>query len=141
MIKRISKITLSLCLLLSFAIPCFAEFQPDSNRWVWLSSTDTAGIWYDKATVNVRNDYGSTKVDMWILLYFLQPVERLRKTYWTIDIQNKKLYLAEIYTYNMDGKLISSKSLHGPGKSVIPDSNGEIIYNVALQYALPERVR
>ena len=55
--KGISRVIATLFLLLSFSTLCFAEFQPDSNRWVWIDSNSVTGTWYDSWSVSVNRNY------------------------------------------------------------------------------------
>ncbi|MBQ8682146.1 MAG: hypothetical protein IJ510_00250 [Selenomonadales bacterium] len=60
--KRVLPILLILLVLLSSA--CFAAYEPDPSRWIWLGSDDEVGWFIDKETVQYF-DNGNT-VSYWV---------------------------------------------------------------------------
>lgn len=135
--KLISRIIVVLVLLFSFTTPCLAEFQPDPSRWVWIDSDDTTGIWFDKKTVSLRQEYGRYQVSLWILEYKNTPAEEYNKILYNVDINGRKLYIIEALKYDMQGNLIDSAyadKYSDNAVNVIPDTYGELIYLIATLY-------
>ncbi|MBO5245378.1 MAG: hypothetical protein J6B02_04690 [Selenomonadales bacterium] len=60
--KRVIPLMLALLILLTST--CFAAYQPDPARWIWLGSDDKVGFFIDKETVQYSND-GNT-VSFWL---------------------------------------------------------------------------
>lgn len=140
--KGISRVIATLFLLLSFSTLCFAEFQPDSNRWVWIDSNSVTGTWYDSWSVSVNRNYNKPTVNIWILQYRNTPEESVSQTLFTVDIKGKKLYLLEAHDYNMQGKMTKSLEWDKYDDNeirIVPGSLGEAIYYVAMGYYIKSR--
>lgn len=127
MMKKVIPILLTLLIFLTST--CFAAYEPDPARWVWLGSDDEVGMFLDKETIEYSAD-GNT-VDFWICYVVPQKNEhailnqKLNKntriltiTHITIyDSTSKKSILS--YTY---------KPWEQESQKIIPDTNGEILY-------------
>ncbi|ADB47428.1 hypothetical protein LK430_08905 [Acidaminococcus fermentans DSM 20731] len=136
--KRLSsRIVIVLAVLLSFMTLCFAEFQPDPSRWVWINSNETTGLWFDKRTVSVKQNYGRYQVRLWTLQYENSPDEYYAKILYNVDINNRQIYIMEGLKYDMQGNLIDSvyaNQIKDNPVNVVPDTNSELIYSIATIY-------
>lgn len=122
--KKILALTFAFILLLSSV--CMATYQPDPNRWTWMTSTDTVSFYYDKQT-RVYYDYGD-RCRVWSLVvdYSKEEYTKALEEYCRQDRTIALLHLA-IYDLRTD-KLINSFDLPPKYQVIIPGSIGEDKY-------------
>lgn len=136
MIKRITHIILLLCVLLTVAFPCFADFQPDSNRWVWCGSTDKVGLWVDSLSFYerpVRDE--DIRVHLWALYYINSPTEYIEKIQYAVDLKKRVFTVTEFVKEDMDGNVLFFSSYTNPERrGIVPSSNSELFYRLAVLY-------
>ena len=135
--KKAINVFLLIAMIFGFVTPCFAEFQPKSKRWTWITSDSTRSLWYDNHTVHPQKINGNNEVDLWILCYRNTPKEVVIKTNWTIDITNRKILVNNGFVYDMNWKLISQTDDDDQDKTwhpVFPETSSEKIYEIAKYY-------
>lgn len=136
MVKRISRVILILCVLLTIAFPCFADFQPNSDRWFWCGSNDTIGAWLDKDSVyELPLPSGDTRVYIWALFYHNTPSEYIEKIQYTIALQKHVFNIKEYIREDMEGNIIGAATFDDRNASgIVPGSYSELFYKVAKLY-------
>ena len=133
--KIVKKLLITLLLLFSMAIPCYADFQPDSDRWVWMGSTDTIGTWIDAKSMYEQPIYGDFRVYMWLLAYHNSPSVYIEKIQYNFDLRAKTWGCSDYIKYDMKGNVLSSSSFNDSERdSIIPGSRSENLYEVAKVY-------
>ena len=128
--REISLVVAILCVLLTFTLPCFAEFQPDSNRWLWCGSTDERGIWLDSYSVYERpTTKGDIRVYIWALFYYITPTERIEKIQYAIDLKKRQFSIREYIKQDMKGNIVDWATNTSPSKSpIVPGTLSETLY-------------
>ena len=125
--KKVMPLLLVLLILLTST--CFAAYEPDPNRWIWISSDDEIGAFLDKETIEYSAD--GIVVDFW-LCYVYPKDKQYAIVNHIINKSEKTLTLTHISIYNADTrKLIESytpNSWEQEAERIIPDTNGEILY-------------
>lgn len=135
--KNATKIFLLIAILFCFTTTCFAGFQPDAKRWIWITSDSERTLWYDKYTVQPKKINGKNTVDLWILCYRNNPEETIMKTNWTIDITNRKILVNNGYVYDMNKNLIAETDDEDQNQTwhpIVPETASEKIYIIANRY-------
>lgn len=134
--KIINRTILFLCVLLAVTFPCFAEFQPDPNRWVWCGSTDKVGFWIDQNTFYERpvRD-GDTRVYMWALYYINSPTEYIEKIQYAIELKKRAFTVTEFVKEDMSGNVTAFFSYKDPElRGIVPNSASELFYKLGMLY-------
>ena len=125
--KKVIPILLALFIML--ASTCFAAYEPDPNRWIWLGSNDEVGIFLDKETIEYSA--ANNTVEFWICWVYPQKnqfinenqrIDKLAKTYTSLsfaiyDTETKKQLSSHTYA------IWEQKA-----EKVIPNTIGEGLY-------------
>ena len=125
--KRVIPILLVLLILLTST--CFAAYEPDPERWLWLGSDSEVGIFLDKETITYSDDKAT--VDFWICWVYPaknqfinenSKIDKHSKTYTHLsyaiyDCKTKKLISSHTYA------LWEQKA-----EKIIPGTLGENFY-------------
>lgn len=129
--KKIIALTLLLMLLLSSV--CMA-FQPDPNRWAWVSSNDRIGVFYDKQTISYY-DYGNT-CELWVMLVY--PDDGVYSISNLSFAKDRTMRPISFIKYDSNtGKLLDARTFANEAPSPIPpDSFAEILYTMIFSYNL-----
>lgn len=139
--NKIACVVFSALLLLFslFSDFCFA-YQPDSDRWMWLGSSDTMGVWFDSETVCERQRYGTTLVYIWVLFYHNTPAENTPSEYteksrFVFDLNDKTMDVDSFVRQDMNGNVLLSGSSSTPDKEpIVPGTYSEALYKIATTY-------
>lgn len=134
--KKISHVILTLCILLAFTLPCFANFQPRSDRWAWCGSSNTMGVWVDKDSIYERQiPGGDTMVYLWTLFYHNSPTEYIEKIQFTVDLRERNLGVQQYIRLDMNGNVTETISpTNSPRDEIVPGSYSEGFYKIAKAY-------
>lgn len=133
--KVVKKLIVTLLLLFSMAIPCYADFQPDSDRWIWLGSTDTIGTWFDSKSIYEKPIYGDSRVYIWTMVYNNSPNEYIEKMQYNFDLRSKTVGYSTYVKYDMQGNVLASFSLNNNRRdSIVPGTTSELLYEIAKMY-------
>ena len=125
--KKVVPILLILFILLTST--CFAAYEPDPKRWIWLGSDDEVGMFLDKETIEYSTD--NNIVDCWIC--FVIPQENKHAiTNQKIDKIAKSITMTHVTLYESSNKEVleshTYKSWEQEPERIIPDSKGEALY-------------
>lgn len=136
MIKQLIRIIAIMVILLAHTILGFAEFQPDSPRWIWCGSNDTIGVWLDADSVYERPlRSGDTRVYIWALFYHNNPTEYLEKMQYTVDLRKRVFSVKEYVKEDLNGNIIETRTFTNmPFSGIVPGSYSETFYKVAKIY-------
>lgn len=104
--KKLTQFILILSLTFIFIGTCFAEFQPDPNRWVWIASDDVAGFWFDKATVKYYGSGNGMSAYAWFLIYRNSPTEGFAEQYYYIFPGRQKIEILEHASFDMNYNML-----------------------------------
>ena len=128
------------CLVLSIFLfsvfsPCYADFQPNSNRWLWIGSDDKMGVWFDSESVYEHQEYGRTLVYIWTLFYHNTPREYIEKIQFNLDLEERSLGVSEYIKQDMNGNVLDVATAENSTRgSIVPGTYGEALYNAAKRY-------
>lgn len=129
--KKVVPILLALLILLSST--CFAAYEPDPNRWIWLGSNDEVGIFLDKETIEYSTDKNT--VECWIC--YVVPQKNIHAIVnEKIDRTTKTITMLHITEYESSSKKTlythTYSFLEQKPEKVIPESNGETIFKAVF---------
>lgn len=125
--KRVLPILLILLVLLSAT--CFAAYEPDPARWIWLGSDDKVGIFLDKETITYSDDKNT--VEFWVCWVYPEKNQFINEN--TKMDKSTKTYTNLSYTiYDCETKEPISSHTYAlweqKTEKIVPGTLGEAFY-------------